>query len=132
MKTVALAAVIGILTAVAGSLVIAPPAKADIDMECHPGCWGAIAASHTNGEEVIRYDYPTQQKAEDAAVLWCDVDGKTNDCQVITSGLFCLSLAQSSDGNTFAGRTALTQPAADAAALDAAGAGSKIDLNACN
>ena len=43
MKNVALAAVIGILTA--GSLAIAPSAKADIDMECHPGCWGAIAAS---------------------------------------------------------------------------------------
>jgi hypothetical protein len=47
MRNVALAAVIGLLFA-AGSLVAAPVARAD----CNPfeGCWGAIAASPSNGE----------------------------------------------------------------------------------
>jgi hypothetical protein len=116
----------------AGSLMGAPAANADIDMECTPGCWGAIAASLSSGEEVLRADYRTQQKAADAAVLWCDVDGKTNDCQVVTSRLGCLSIADSSDGKTVAGRTAFTQDAADAAALAAAGAGSTIGLYDCN
>ncbi len=74
MRNVALAAVIGVLVA-AESLVGAPVAKADIDFECRPGCRGAIAASPSTGEEVIRLNYRTRQKAEDAAVLWCDVDG---------------------------------------------------------
>jgi hypothetical protein len=116
----------------AGSLVAAPVAKADIDFECKPGCWGAIAASLSNGEQVMRLNYRTRQGAEDAAVLWCDVLGKTNDCQVVTSGLGCLSIAESSDGNAFAGRVAPTLDAADAAALDGAGPGSKIDLHDCN
>jgi hypothetical protein len=128
---VAMAAVIGILVA-AGSLVAAPVAEADIDFECTPGCWGAIAASLSNGQEVARLNYRTRQSAEDAAVLWCDVLGKTNDCQLVTSGLGCLSLAESSDGKTLAGRVAPFQDAADAAALDAAGPGSTIDLHDCN
>ena len=41
--------------------------------------------------------------------LFCDVDGKTNDCQVVTSGLGCLSIADSGDGKTVTGRTAFTQ-----------------------
>ena len=61
---------------------------------------------------MLRADYRTQQKAERAAVLWCDADGKTNDCQVVTSGLGCLSIADSGDGKTVAGRTAFTQDAA--------------------
>ena len=130
-RNVALAAVIGVLVA-AGSLVAAPVAKADIDFQCKPGCWGAIAASPSNGQEVIRLNYRTRQKAEDAAVLWCDVLGKTNDCQVLTSGLGCLSIAESSDGKTFAGGVALFQDAADAAALDGAGPGSQIGLHDCN
>ena len=130
-RTIALAAVIGVLVA-AGSMVAAPVAKADIDFECKPGCWGAIAASPSNGQEVIRLNYRTRQNAEDAAVLWCDVLGKTNDCQVVTSGLGCLSIAESSDGKTFAGRVAPFQDAADTAALDGAGPGSKIDLHDCN
>jgi hypothetical protein len=130
-RNVALAAVIGVLVA-AGSVVAAPVAKADIEFECTPGCWGAIAASPSNGQEELRTNYRTRQGAEDAAVLWCDVLGKTNDCQLVTSGLGCLSIAQSSDGKTVAGRTALFQDAADAAALDSAGPGSKIDLNGCN
>jgi hypothetical protein len=131
MRNIALAGMIGFLIA-AGSLVGAPAAKADIDFECTPGCWGAIAASLSNGEEVLRADYRTQQKAEDAAVLWCDVDGKTNDCQVVTSGLGCLSIADSSDGKTVAGRTAFSLDAADAAALAGAGPGSTIGLHDCN
>src|ERR1700732_4041560 len=73
-----------------------------------------------------------RQGAEDAAALWCDVLGKTNDCQMLTSGLGCLSIAVSSDGKTFAGGVALFQDAADAAALDGAPPGSKIDLRDCN
>jgi hypothetical protein len=64
--------------------------------------------------------------------LWCDVLGKTNDCQVLTSGLGCLSIAVTSDGKNFAGGVALTQDAADGAALDGAGTGSTIDLRDCN
>jgi hypothetical protein len=131
IRNVGLAAGVGVLVA-AGSLVGAPPAGADLDFECKPGCWGAIAASLSNGQEVIRLNYRTRQDAEDAAVLWCDVLGKTNDCQVVTSGLGCLSIAESSDGKTFAGRVALFQDAADAAALDGAGPGSTIDLHDCN
>ena len=126
-----LAAVIGVLVG-AGSLVAAPVAKADINLECHPGCWGAIAASPSTGQEAIRLNYPTHQRAEDAAVLWCDVTGKTNDCQIVISGLGCLSIAESSDGKTVAGRQAFFQDAADGAALDAAGPGSKVDLNGCS
>jgi len=131
MRNVALAPVIGVLIA-AGWVLAAPVAKADIDFYCRPGCWGAVAASSSTGEEAIRLNYRTRQQAEDAAVLWCDVIGKTNDCQVITSGLGCLSIASSSDGKTFAGRVAPFQGAADAAALDGAGPGSTIDLNGCN
>jgi hypothetical protein len=80
----------------------------------------------------MRLNYRTRQDAEDAAVLWCDVLGKTNDCQVVTSGLGCLSIAESTDGKTFAGRVAPTLDGADGAALDGAGPGSKIDLHDCN
>jgi hypothetical protein len=131
IRNVGLAVGIGVLVA-AGSLVAAPVAKADIDFECKPGCWGAAAASSSTGQEVIRSNYWTRNEAEDAAVLWCDVLGKTNDCQVLTSGLGCLSIAVSSDGKTFAGGVALFQDAADAAALNGAGPGSKVDLRDCN
>ena len=79
----------------AGSLAAAPVAKADIDFECKPGCWGALAASPSNGQEEMVTNATTQQKAEDKAVLWCDVLGETKDCYVVTSGLGCLSLAES-------------------------------------
>jgi hypothetical protein len=131
MRNVALPVIIGVLGA-AGSVLAAPAANADIDFYCRPGCWGAVAASSSTGEEAIRLNYRTRQQAEDAAVLWCDVIGKTNDCQVLNSGLGCLSIASSSDGKTFAGRVAPFQDAADAAALDGAGPGSTIDLNGCN
>ena len=84
------------------------------------------------GQEEIITNASTQKGAEDKAVLWCDVLGKTNDCNVVTSGLGCLSLAESSDGKALAGRVAATQDAADAAALDAAGPGSTIDLHDCS
>ena len=131
IRNVGLAAGIGVFVA-AGSLVAAPVAKADIDFECKPGCWGAAAASSSTGQEVLRLNYRTRHSAEDAAVLWCDVLGKTNDCQVLASGLGCLSIAVSSDGKTFAGGVALFQDAADAAALDGAGPGSNVDLRDCN
>jgi hypothetical protein len=132
-KIYAGALVTGALTLfAAGSLVAAPVVKADIDFECKPGCWGALAASPSTGQEEMITNATTQQKAEDKAVLWCDVLGKTNDCYVVASGLGCLSLAESSDGKTLAGRFAPTQDAADAAALDGAGPGSTIDLHDCN
>jgi hypothetical protein len=130
MRTVVLAAVIGVLVA-SGSLV-APAAHADIPLECHPGCWGAIAWSPSTGQEALRQNYSTEQNAKDQAVLWCDVTGKTNDCQMVVSGLGCLSIAESGDGKTVIGRQAFTQGAADAAALAGAGPGSIIDLNGCS
>jgi hypothetical protein len=46
--------------------------------------------------------------------------------------LGCLSIAESGDGKTLAGRQAFTQDAADAAALNGAGPGSTVDLNGCS
>lgn len=132
MKNLALAALTGLLVVAAVPVLAAPRAGADISLYCRPGCWGAIAASLSTGEEAIRLNYTTQQKAEDAAVLWCDVIGKTNDCRLVTSGLGCLSIAESGDGKTLAARQAFTQDAADAAALDGAGPGSTVDLNGCS
>jgi hypothetical protein len=65
--------------------------------------------------------------------LWCDVLGKTNDCDVIqTAGPYgCISLASSADGKRFGGGAALFQDQADNQALDAAGPGSKIELHDC-
>jgi hypothetical protein len=45
----------------AGTLIVAPVAKADIDFECKPGCWGAAAASSSTGQEVMRLNYRTRQ-----------------------------------------------------------------------
>lgn len=127
------ALIAGALTLFAAAALVAPPmAKADIDFECKPGCWGALAASPSTGQLEMITDATTQQRAEEKAVLWCDVNGKTNDCYVVTSGLGCLALAESSDGKTLAGRVAPTQDAADAAATDAAGPGSTIDLHDCS
>jgi hypothetical protein len=129
MRNVALATVIGLLFA-AGSLVAAPVARAD----CNPfeGCWGAIAASPSNGETELTTDDGNQQHAEKDAVLWCNVDSKTNDCQVVISGMGCLSIAKSSDGTAYAGRVAPTQDAADSAALDGVGPGGTILDHGCN
>ncbi|WP_157900937.1 DUF4189 domain-containing protein [Mycobacterium terramassiliense] len=132
MRNVALPAVIGLFIAAAPAVGAPPVARADVDFYCRPGCWGAIAASTSTGQVAIRQNYRTRNQAEDAAVLWCDVTGKTNDCEVIISGLGCLSVAESGDGKTLAGRQAFFQDAADAAALEGAGAGSKIDLNGCS
>jgi hypothetical protein len=131
LRVVVLAAAVS-LAVTAGSLLAASVATADIDFECTPGCWGAVAASPSTGQEVSRLNHRTRQKAEDDAVLWCDVLGKTNDCELVASGLGCLSLASSSDGKTFTGGVAFTQDAADAAALDAAPPGSTVDLRDCN
>jgi hypothetical protein len=129
IRNVGLAAAGGVLVAI-GSLVAAPVARAD----CNPfeGCWGAIAASPSDGETELTTNYGSQHHAENDAVLWCDVNGKVNDCQVVVSGMGCLSLAKSSDGVTYAGRVAAFQDAADSAALDGAGPGSTIDLHGCN
>jgi hypothetical protein len=132
MKTTRITVGLAAFVVAGGSLVAAPAARADIDFECKPGCWGAAAASTSTGQEVMRLNYETRQDAEDAAELWCDVKGQTNDCQVLTSGLGCLSIAVSADGKSFAGGNALFQDAADAAALAGAPPGSTIDLRACN
>ena len=108
IRNVGLAVGIGVLVA-AGSLVAAPVAKADIDFECKPGCWGAAAASSSTGQEVMRLNYHTRQEAEDAAVLWCDVLGKTNDCQVLTSGLGCLDRGQRRRENVRRGGRAISR-----------------------
>ncbi|WP_197504932.1 DUF4189 domain-containing protein [Mycobacterium sp. E3305] len=130
-RTAGPAAVVSALV-VAGWQMATPVARADVDFYCRPGCWGAIAASPSTGEESIRLNYRTRQQAEDAAVLWCDVMGKTNDCQALTSGLGCLSIAEAGDGNALAARVAPTLDAADAAALEGAGPGARIDLHDCN
>jgi Domain of unknown function (DUF4189) len=129
MRNVALAAVIGLLFA-AGSLVAAPVARAD----CSPfeGCWGAIAASPSNGQTQLTTNAWSQQDAENDVVLWCDIYSKVNDCQVVISGMGCLSIAKSSDGTAYAGRVAPTQDAADSAALDGAGPGGTILQHGCN
>jgi hypothetical protein len=132
MKTTRITVGVAAFVVAGGSLVTAPAARADIDFECKPGCWGAAAASTSTGQEVMRLNYETRQDAEGAAELWCDVKGQTNDCQVLTSGLGCLSIAVSADGKSFAGGNALFQDAADAAALAGAPPGSTIDLRACN
>jgi hypothetical protein len=51
MRNVVFAAVIGVLV-VGASPLSAPVAKADISLECHPGCWGAIAASLSTGQDL--------------------------------------------------------------------------------
>jgi hypothetical protein len=129
MRNVALAAVIGLLFA-AGSLVAAPVARAD----CNPfeGCWGAIAASPSNGQTQLTTNAWSQQDAENDVVLSCNIDSKVNDCQVVISGMGCLSIAKSSDGTAYAGRVAPTQDAADSAALDGAGPGGTILQHGCN
>ncbi|WP_431233308.1 hypothetical protein ACQ856_00680 [Mycolicibacterium psychrotolerans] len=80
----------------------------------------------------MRLNYETRQDAEDAAELWCDVKGQTNDCAVLASGLGCLSIGVSADGKSFTGGNAFFQDAADAAALDAAGPGATIEMRGCN
>ena len=130
MRNVALAAVTGLLVA-AGSLAAAPVARAD---HCNPfeGCWGAIAASPSNGETQLTTNARSQNDAENDAVLWCDVQGKVNDCQVVVSGVGCLSIAKSSDGTAYAGRGAPSQDAADSAALAGVGPDGTIDLHGCS
>lgn len=96
-----------------------------------PGMLGrdrCVAVDRPRGDPIRLPD----SRAEDDAVLWCDVDGKTNDCRVVVSGLGCLSIAESGDGKTLAGRQAFSQDAADAAALNGAGPGSTVDLNGCS
>ena len=107
-------------------------ANADIDFECTPGCWGAVAASSSTGQEVSRLNYRTRQKAEDDAVLWCDVLGKTNDCQTGRVGPRLPVAGVGRDGKTFFGGVAFSQDAADAAALAAAPPDSTVDLRDCN
>jgi hypothetical protein len=126
---VAPAAVIGVLVA-AGSLVAAPVARAD----CNPfeGCWGAIAASSSIQNVELVTNHEDQHHAESDAVLWCDVTGKVNDCQVVVSGMGCLSVAMVGHVLPYFGRVAPTQDAADSAALDDAGSGATILAHGCN
>lgn len=130
MRNVVLAAVIGVLV-VAGSRWLRrwPEPISISNVTRDAGRNRGVALDRTRSDPTKN---ATQHKAEDAAVLWCDVTGNTNDCQVVISGLGCLSLAESSDGKTLAGRQAFVQDAADGAALAGAGPGSKIDLNGCS
>ncbi|PND56027.1 hypothetical protein CRM90_19315 [Mycobacterium sp. ENV421] len=80
----------------------------------------------------MRLNYETRQDAEDAAELWCDVKGQTNDCVVLASGLGCLSIGVSPDTKSFTGGNALFQDQADGAALAAAGPGATIEMRGCN
>jgi hypothetical protein len=130
MRNVVLAAVIGVLV-VAGSRWLRrwPEPISISNITRDAGAQSRCALDRTRSHPTKN---ATQQKAEDAAVLWCDVTGKANDCQVVISGLGCLSLAESSDGKTLVGRQAFVQDAADAAALAGAGSGSKSDLNGCS
>jgi hypothetical protein len=84
IKFVALSAGAGALMT-AGSLVNAPVAKAD----CNPfeGCYGAATASPTAGDAELVTNYGEQSHAEEHALLECNVMGKTNDCQLLVSGL---------------------------------------------
>jgi hypothetical protein len=129
VRNVGLACVSGVFVA-AGSLMAAPVARAD----CNPfeGCWGAIAYSPSIEDAQLSTNHGDQHHAESDAVLWCDVNGKVNDCQVAVSGMGCLSLGESNDRLTYAGRVAPTQDAADSAALDGAGPGGKILIHGCN
>jgi hypothetical protein len=127
IKFVALAAGVGALVT-AGSLVNPPVARAD----CNPfeGCYGAAAASPSAGEAEVVTNYGEQSHAEDNALLECNVQGKTNDCQLLVSGLGCLSVADLN--GTYAGGIAGTQDAADADALSKLPPGATIDLRQCN
>ncbi len=112
------------------SNVAAPVANAS----CKPGntCWGALAVSLSTGSSEIVTNAGSLQKAEDDAVLECNVAGATNDCQVIRSGQDCFWLAKSSDGTTYYGRIGPTQDAADADALGSAGPGGTMIMHDCN
>jgi hypothetical protein len=70
-------------------------------------------------------------RAEDQAVLNCNVEAGANDCQVIVSGEGCISLGVSGDGKTYYGRMAPSLDASDAEALDAAGPGGTISIHHC-
>ena len=138
-RNVALAAVIGVLVA-AGSLMAAPAANASCnpvgpadDTQIHGGgCWAALAVSLSTGQATIESGERSPHKAEDRAVLNCNVNGGTNDCQVVVSGTEgCISLGVSSDGGTYYGRMGPSLEASDAAALDAAGPGGTISIHHC-
>jgi hypothetical protein len=137
---IALPTGIGVLL-VAGSLLAAPAANAD----CNPvgpldeqqaengtgGCYAALAVSLSTGQQVIMSGEKSQHKAENEALSRCNVEGGSNDCQVVVSGDGCISLGISSDGKTYYGRMAPTLDASDAQALDAAGPGGTIGVHHC-
>ena len=93
---------------------------------------GAIAASLSTGREAIRQKMRLNTRRRTQPSCGATSLATQTICQVVISGLGCLSLAESSDGKTLAGRQAFVQDAADGAALAGAGPGSKIDLNGCS
>ena len=94
--------------------------------------WGAIAYSPSIEDAQLSTNHGDQHHAESDAVLWCDVTGKVNDCQVVVSGTSCLSVATAGHTLPYFGRVAPTQDAADSAALDDAGPGGTILAHGCN
>ena len=134
-RNVALDEVIGGLVA-AGSLVAAPVAKADLPptWECEPGCWGAIAASHSTGQ----VEDPSQlQRTRKRGRSSCLVVQRPWQDERLPASSHRLRMAVSrsrgaATGKRSRGQVAPALDAADAAALDAAGPGSKIDLHDCN
>jgi Domain of unknown function (DUF4189) len=140
INKVALLAGIGVLL-VAGSLLAAPAANAS----CNPvgpaddyqinngggGCWAALAVSLSTGQATIMSGEKSQHIAEDEAISRCNVEGGSNDCQVVVSGEGCISLGVSSDGKTYSGRMAPSLDASDAEALAAAGPGGTISIHHC-
>ncbi len=121
---------IGATVLAAGTVAVAPPAKAD----CSQGsCYGAIAYSTSNGNTESDVNNPSQSVADNDAVKACNQNGNVSDCQVVVRGMQCLALATVPTGQNeiYYPGTGATKAAADAAAL-AGHSGVTIEIHACN
>ena len=82
----------------AGSLAVAPVAKAD----CAPwelqACWGAIAYSPKTGVWGSDINASEQSHAVNDAKIQCAISGPTNDCVVVIWGTACMALATNNAG----------------------------------
>jgi len=123
--------VLAVMLVGSGWLMVPSAANADLSFSCEPGCWGAIAASPSTGEAEGITNASSETRAQNQAILWCDINGKTNDCRVYASGLYCLALAERRDGKSYSGSSAMTQQIADSQALAIAGPGSRIGMRDC-
>jgi hypothetical protein len=116
----------------AGSLAVAPVAKAD----CAPwelqACWGAIAYSPKTGAWGSDTNAKSQSHAQTDALVQCGIAGPTNDCVTAIWGPACLALATNS-AVAYNGAAGPTLDAADAAALaDVPDGGGQITAQVCN